>query len=158
MVDDNDTAKLEANMKEIFTKARFEPVSGPRQVRRKWRSLKGDIIDSLESGGGIPEEVQWEIEDILIEKNVSYVVFAYFDVGVPGVDEATGNQSVSVALAVAEITRLGDSEPVSLGTISGVQMRGQGATSDQAKNNAINKVSKETAKKLVALINSKGIN
>ena len=37
MVDDNDTAKLEANMKEIFTKARFEPVSGPRQVRRKWR-------------------------------------------------------------------------------------------------------------------------
>ena len=33
-VDDNDTAKLEAGMKEIFTKARFEPISGPRQLRR----------------------------------------------------------------------------------------------------------------------------
>ena len=158
VVDDNDTVKLEAGMKEIFTKARFEPVSGKRQVRKNWRELKAEIVDSLESGGAIPDEAKWDIEDILMDKNVSYVVFAYFDVGVPGVDEATGNQSVNVALAVAEITRLGDSDPVSLGTISGVQMRGQGATSDQAKNNAINKVAIETAKQLVALINSKGIN
>ena len=105
-----------------------------------------------------PEEVRWEIEDILMEKNVSYVVFAYFDVGVPDVDSATGNQIVNVALTVAEITRLGDSDPVSLGTISGVQMRGQGSSNDIAKNNAINLVSKKTAQKLVALINSKGIN
>ena len=47
---------------------------------------------------------------------------------------------------------------VSLGTISGVQMKGQGSTNDIAKNNAINLVSKKTAEKLVALINSKGIN
>jgi len=158
IVDDNDTAKLEAGMKEIFTKARFEPVSGGRQVRKNWRELKGEIVDSLESGGGIPEEVRWEIEDILMEKNVSYVVFAYFDVGVPDVDTATGNQIVNVALTVAEITRLGDSDPVSLGTISGVQMRGKGSSNDIAKNNAINLVSKKTAEKLVALINSKGIN
>ena len=158
VVDDNDTVKLEAGMKEIFTKARFEPISGPRQLRRNWRSLKGDIIDSLENGGSIPEEVKWEIEDILMEKNVSYVVFAYFDVGVPDLDAATGNQIVNVALTVAEITRLGDSDPVSLGTISGVQMRGKGSSNDIAKNNAINLVSKKTAEKLVALINSKGIN
>ena len=63
---------------------------------------------------GIPEEVRWEIEDILMEKNVSYVVFAYFDV-VPDVDAATGNQ-IKRCLTVAEITRLGDSDPVSLGT------------------------------------------
>ena len=69
VVDDNDTVKLEAGMKEIFTKARFEPVSGGRQVRRSWRKLKGEIVDSLESGGGIPEEVRWEIEDLLMEKN-----------------------------------------------------------------------------------------
>ena len=98
IVDDNDTAKLEAGMKEIFTKARFEPVSGGRQVRKNWRKLKGEIVDSLESGGGIPEEVRWEIEDILMEKNVSYVVFAYFDVGVPDVSATTGNQTVNVAL------------------------------------------------------------
>ena len=158
VVDDNDTVKLEAGMKEIFTKARFEPVSGGRQVRRSWRKLKGEIVDSLESGGGIPEEVRWEIEDLLMEKNVSYVVFAYFDVGVPDVDAATGNQIVNVALTIAEISRLGDGDPVSLGTISGVQMRGQGSDNSIAKNNAINKVAKETAKKLVALINSKGIN
>ena len=158
VVDDNDTVKLEAGMKEIFTKARFEPVSGGRQVRRSWRKLKGEIVDSLESGGGIPEEVRWEIEDLLMEKNVSYVVFAYFDVGVPDKDAATGNQIVNVALTIAEITRLGDGDPVSLGTISGVQMRGQGSDNSVAKNNAINKVAKETAKKLVALINSKGIN
>ena len=89
VVDDNDTVKLEAGMKEIFTKARFEPVSGGRQVRRSWRKLKGEIVDSLESGGGIPEEVRWEIEDLLMEKNVSYVVFAYFDVGVPDKDAAS---------------------------------------------------------------------
>ena len=53
---------------------------------------------------------------------------------------------------------MGDGDPVSLGTISGVQMRGQGSDNSVAKNNAINKVAKETAKKLVALINSKGIN
>ena len=158
IVDDNDTVKLEAGMKEIFTKARFEPVSGGRQVRKNWRKLKGEIVDSLESGGGIPEEVRWEIEDILMEKNVSYVVFAYFDVGVPDKDSVTGNQTVNVALTIAEITRLGDSDPVSLGTISGVQMKGQGSTNDIAKNNAINLVSKKTAEKLVALINSKGIN
>ena len=158
IVDDNDTAKLEAGMKEIFTKARFEPVSGGRQVRKHWRKFKGEIVDSLESGGGIPEETRWDIEDILMGKNVSYVVFAYFDVGVPEVDAVTGNQVVNVALTVAEITRLGDTDPVSLGTISGVQMRGQGSSSDMAKNNAINKVSIATAKKLVALINSKGIN
>ncbi len=158
VVDDNDTVKLEAGMKEIFTKARFEPVSGGRQVRRSWRKLKGEIVDSLESGGGIPEEVRWEIEDLLMEKNVSYVVFAYFDVGVPDVDAATGNQIVNVALTIAEISKLGDGDPVSLGTISGVQMRGQGSDNSVAKNNAINKVAKETAKKLVALINSKGIN
>ena len=93
-----------------------------------------------------------------MEKNVSYVVFAYFDVGVPGVNATTGNQMVNVALTIAEITRLGDGDPVSLGTISGVQMRGQGSDNSVAKNNAINKVAKETAKKLVALINSKGIN
>ena len=145
-------------MKEIFTKARFEPISGPRQLRRNWRSLKGDIVDSLENGGSIPEEVKWEIEDILMEKNVSYVVFAYFDVGVPEVDAATGNQVVNAALAIAEISRLGNGDPISLGTISGVQMRGKGSNNDIAKNNAISLVSQETAKKLVALINSKGIN
>ena len=158
MVDDNDTVKLEAGMKEIFTKARFEPVSGGRQLRSKWRELKKEIVDSLESGGGIPEEIKWTIEDLLMEKNVSYVVFAYFDVGVPEVDAVTGNQVVNAALTIAEITRLGDSDPVSMGTISGVQMRGQGSNTDIAKNNAINSTAKATAEKLVALINSKGIN
>tara|TARA_B110000240_G_C13381662_1_gene402814 strand:- start:167 stop:994 length:828 start_codon:yes stop_codon:yes gene_type:complete len=158
VVDDNDTVKLEAGMKEIFTKARFEPVSGARQVRKNWRELKSEIVDSLESGGGIPEEVRWDIEDILMDKNVSYAVFAYFDVGVPEVDAVTGNQAVNAALTIAEITRLGDSDPVSMGTISGVQMRGEGSSNDIAKNNAINLVAKATAEKLVALINSKGIN
>ena len=37
-------------------------------------------------------------------------------------------------------------------------MRGKGSNDDIAKNNAISLVSQETAKKLVALINSKGIN
>ena len=41
---------------------------------------------------------------------------------------------------------------------SGVQSRGKGSDSEIAKNNAINITAKETAKKLVALINSKGIN
>jgi len=158
VVDDNDTVKLEAGMKEIFTKARFEPVSGGRQIRKSWRKLKIEIVNSLESGGGIPEEVRWDIEDLLMEKNVSYVVFAYFDVGVPEIDAATGNQVVNAALTIAEISRLGNNDPVSLGTISGVQMRGKGSNNDIAKNNAINLVAKETAKKLVALINSKGIN
>tara|TARA_B100001175_G_scaffold315515_1_gene327238 strand:+ start:497 stop:1591 length:1095 start_codon:yes stop_codon:yes gene_type:complete len=158
IVDDNDTVKLEAGMKEIFTKARFEPISGPRQLRRNWRSLKDEIVGSLESGGSIPDEAKWEIEDILMEKNVSYIVFAYFDVGVPEIDAATGNQVVNVALTIAEISRLGNGDPVSLGTISGVQMRGEGSNNDIAKNNALSLVSQETAKKLVALINSKGIN
>jgi len=158
VVDDNDTVKLEAGMKEIFTKARFEPVSGGRQIRKSWRKLKIEIVNSLESGGGIPEEIRWDIEDLLMEKNVSYVVFAYFDVGVPEIDAATGNQVVNAAITIAEISRLGNNDPVSLGTISGVQMRGKGSNNDIAKNNAINLVAKETAKKLVALINSKGIN
>ena len=158
IVDDNDTVKLEAGMKEIFTKARFEPISGPRQLRRNWRSLKDEIIGSLENGGSIPEEAKWEIEDILMEKNVSYIVFAYFDVGVPEVDATTGNQVVNAALTIAEISRLGNGDPVSLGTISGIQMRGEGSNNDIAKNNALSLVSQETAKKLVALINSKGIN
>src|SRR6056300_1750251 len=158
VVDDNDTVKLEAGMKEIFTKARFEPVSGARQVRRNWRELKNAIVDSLESGGGIPEEVKWDIEDILMDKNVNYVVFAYFDVGVPEVDAVTGSQVVNAALTIAEITRLGGSDPVSMGTISGVQMRGLGSSTDIAKNNAINSVATATAEKLLALINSKGIN
>ncbi len=158
VVDDNDTAKLESNMKEIFTKARFEPVSGPRQVRRKWKGLKDGIIESLENGGGIPEEVQWEIEDILIEKNVSYVVFAYFDVGIPEVSSSTGNTLVNVALTKAEIIRLGGGDPVSLGTIGGIGERGEGNNYEVAKNNAIKNSAKTTAKELVALINSKGIN
>jgi hypothetical protein len=158
IVDDNDTVKLEAGMKEIFTKARFEPISGPRQLRRNWRSLKGDIVDSLENGGSIPEEVKWEIEDILMEKNVSYVVFAYFDVGVPEYDASSDNQVVNAALTIAEISRLGNGDPVSLGTISGVQTRAEGSNNDIAKNKALSLVSQETAKKLVALINSKGIN
>lgn len=158
LVDDNDTVKLEAGMKEVFTKARFEPISGGRQVRGSWGKMKNQIISSLESGGGIPEETKWEIEDILMDKGISYVVFAYFDVGVPEVDNATGNQVVNAALTIAEITRLGNDDPVSMGTISGVQMRGQGSSTDIAKNNAINLVAKSTAEKLVALINSKGIN
>ena len=158
IVDDNDTVKLEAGMKEIFTKARFEPISGGRLVRKHWRELKKEIIYSLEFGGGIPEEVRWDIEDMLAEKNVNYVVFAYFDVGVPEIDSATGNQIVNAALTIAEITRLGNGDPVSLGTISGVQMRGKGSNNDIAKNNALSLVSKSTAEKLVALINSKGIN
>ena len=93
-----------------------------------------------------------------MDKNVNYVVFAYFDVGVPEVDAVTGSQVVNAALTIAEITRLGDSDPVSMGTISGVQMRGKGTSTDIAKNNAINLVAKATAEKLVALINSKGIN
>ena len=158
IVDDNDTVKLEAGMKEIFTKARFEPISGPRQLRRNWRSLKDEIVGSLENGGSIPEEAKWEIEDILMEKSVSYIVFAYFDVGVPEVDASTGNQVVNAALTIADISRLGNGDPVSLGTISGIQMRGEGSNNDIAKNNALSLVSQETAKKLVALINSKGIN
>ena len=157
-VDDNDSIKLEAGMKEIFTKARFEPRSGKRLVRKKWRTFRDEIVESLESGGAIPEEVRWDIEDILMDKNISYVVFAYFDVGVPEMNPATGLQNVNVALAIAEIIRLGDSDPVSLGTISGVQTKGQGSDSEIAKNNGINKTAQKTAKKLVALINSKGIN
>ena len=158
IVDDNDTVKLEAGMKEIFTKARFEPLSGPRLVRKSWRSLKKEIVNSLENGGSIPEEVRWEIEDILMEKNVSYVVFAYFDVGVPELNASNGTQSVNVALVIAEIVRLGNGDPVSLGTISGVQGKGEGANNDIAKNNALNTASEKTARELVALINSKGIN
>ena len=158
IVDDNDTVKLEAGMKEIFTKARFEPLSGGRQIRKNWRELKKEIINSLESGGGIPEEVKWDIEDLLAEKNIKYIVFAYFDVGVPEIDSATGNQMVNAALTIAEITRLGNGDPVSLGTISGVQMRGKGSNNDIAKNNALSLAAKSTAEKLVALINSKGIN
>ena len=37
-------------------------------------------------------------------------------------------------------------------------MRGEGSNNDIAKNNALSLVSQETAKKLVSLINSKGIN
>ena len=157
-VDDNDSTKLEAGMKEIFTKARFEPRSGKRAVRKNWKKFKNEIVKSLESGGGFPEEVKWDIEDILMEKNMSYVIFAYFDVGIPETDPVTGNKMVNVALTIAEITRLGDGDPVSLGTISGVQMRGKGSNSDIAKNNALSLTSKATAQKLVALINSKGIN
>ena len=158
IVDDNDTTKLEANMKEIFTKARFEPVSGPRQVRRKWRSLKTEIVDSLENGGGIPEEVQWEIEDLMAEKNVNYVVFAYFDVGISETDKSNGNTVVPVALTKAEIIKLGSGDPVSLGTIGGINEKRGGINYDEAKNNSIAAVSKRTARDLVALINSKGIN
>ena len=157
-VDDNDSTKLEAGMKEIFTKARFEPRSGKRAVRKNWKKFKNEIVESLESGGGFPDEVKWDIEDILMDKNISYVVFAYFDVGVAETDPATGNKMVNVALSIAEITRLGDGDPVSLGTISGVQNRGKGSDSEIAKNNALSLTSKATAKKLVALINSKGIN
>jgi len=158
IVDDNDTLKLEAGMKEIFTKARFEPVSGKRQVRKIWRELKSEIVDSLESGGAIPDEAKWDIEDILMEKGVSYVVFAYFDVGVPYTSERNGNQEVVVSLGMAEVSRLGNSDPVSLGTISGVSGKEDGATNDIAKNNAINAAAEKTARELVALINSKGIN
>ena len=145
-------------MKEIFTKARFEPVSGPRQVRRKWRSLKTEIVDSLENGGGIPEEVQWEIEDLMAEKNVNYVVFAYFDVGISETDKSNGNTVVPVALTKAEIIKLGSGDPVSLGTIGGINEKRGGINYDEAKNNSIAAVSKRTARDLVALINSKGIN
>ena len=158
IVDDNDTAKLEAGMKEIFTKARFEPVSGARQVRKKWRSFKSEIVESLENGGSIPEEIRWEIEDILMEKNISYVVFAYFDVGVPEVNAAHGTQIVNVALSFAEISRLGNGDPVSLGTISGIGEKGEGTNNDMAKNDGLAKTAKSAAKDLVALINSKGIN
>ena len=157
-VDDTDSVNLAAGMKEIFTKARFEPSSAKRAVRRGWPKFKNEIIASLESGGGIPEEVQWDIEDILMEKNYNYVVFAYFDVGIAKTDPATGNKMVIAALNIAEILRLGDGDPVSLGTISGVQMRGKGSDSASAKANALNLVAKDTGKKLVALINSKGIN
>ena len=157
-VDDNDTVKIEAAMKEIFTKARFEPMSGKRLVRKKWRELRQEIVDSLESGGSIPEEARWDIEDILIEKRINYVVFAYFDVGVPETDPSTGSQMIAVALNYAEIMNLGSSDPVSLGTISGIQMKGKGNNNDIAKNNAIAAASKETGKRIVALINSKGLN
>ena len=117
-------------------------------------SING-IKENIVERSDYPIEV---CQDILAEKSVNYVVFAYFDVGVPDVDAATGNQIVNVALTIAEITRLGNGDPVSLGTISGVQGRGQGSDNSIAKNNAINAVAKNTAKKLVALINSKGIN
>lgn len=157
IVDDNDTVKLEAGMKEIFTRARFEPVSGKRQVRKKWRELKSEIVDSLESGGAIPDEAKWDIEDILMEKGVSYVVFAYFDVGIP-YTRSNGNQGVDVTLAIAEVARLGNSDPVYLGTISGIIGKGNGPTNDTAKAMGIKDVSKRTARELVSLINSKGIN
>jgi len=157
-VDDNDTVKIEAAMKEIFTKARFEPTSGKRLVRKNWKALRGDIVESLENGGSIPDEARWDIEDILIDKRINYVVFAYFDVGVPETDAATGSQVVAVALNYAEIMNLGGSEPVSLGTISGIQIRGKGSNNDIAKNNAIASASKEAGKRIVALINSKGLN
>ena len=157
-VDENDTKKLEAGMKQIFTTARFEPSSGRRAIRKNWRKFKKEIVESLESGGSFPEEVQWDIEDILMEKKYNYVVFAYFDVGLAKTDPATGNKMVIAALNIAEILRLGDGDPVSLGTISGVQIRGKGSDARSAKANALDKVAKDTGKKLVALINSKGIN
>ena len=59
------------------------------------------IVESLESGGDIPEEVRWDIEDILMDKNISYVVFAYFDVCVPEMNRNTSLQNVNVALVIA---------------------------------------------------------
>ena len=156
-VDDNDTVKIEAAMKEIFTKARFEPRSGKRLVRKNWRKLRGEIVESLENGGSIPDEARWDIEDILIDKGIKYVVFAYFDVGVPEANP-NGGRLVVVALNYAEIMNLGGSEPVSLGTISDIQERGEGSNNDIAKNNAIANTSKEAGKRIVALINSKGLN
>ena len=158
IVDENDTAKLEAGMKQVFTKARFEPISGGRLIRRDWRELKDEIIKSLESGGGLPEEARWDIEDLLAEKNVNYVVFAYFDVGIPETDTQSSNQLVNVSLTMAEIMKLGQGDPVSLGTISGIQKKEQGSSNDMAKNNAIRETAESTAKELVALINSKGLN
>ena len=81
---------------------------------------------------------------------------AYFDVGLPLTDQATGNKAVIVTLSFAQITNLGGDFPSALGTISGVQMKGMGATEDSAKANALNLASIETGKRLIDLINSKG--
>ena len=61
-------------------------------------------------------------------------------------------------MAKAEIIKLGNGDPVSLGTIGGINEKRGGINYDEAKNNSIAAVSKRTARDLVALINSKGIN
>ena len=152
----DDSIKIMAGMQERFTKSRFK-IYQPRNVLRS-QFLKADkrIVESLESGKSIPDDVLLEVEDSLIAKKINYYVMAYFDVGLPLTDQATGNKAVIVTLSFAQITNLGGDFPSALGTISGVQMKGMGATEDSAKANALNLASIETGKRLIDLINSKG--
>ena len=152
----DDSIKIMAGMQERFTKSRFK-IYQPRNVLRS-EFLKADkrITKSLEAGQSIPDDVLLEVEDALIEKKINYYVMAYFDVGLPLTDQATGNKAIIVTLSFAQITDLGGDFPSALGTISGVQMKGEGATEDSAKANALNLASIETGKRLIDLINSKG--
>lgn len=152
----DDSKKIMAGMQERFTKSRFK-IYQPRNVLRS-QFLKADkrITESLEAGQSIPDDVLLEVEDALIAKKINYYVMAYFDVGLPLIDQATGNKAVIVTLSFAQITNLGGDFPSALGTISGVQMKGMGATEDAAKANALNLASIETGKRLINLINSKG--
>jgi hypothetical protein len=152
----DDSIKIMAGMQERFTKSRFK-IYQPRNVLRS-EFLKADkrITKSLEAGQSIPDDVLLEVEDALIAKKIDYYVMAYFDVGLPLTDQATGNKAIIVTLSFAQITDLGGDFPSALGTISGVQMKGEGTTEDSAKANALNLASIETGKRLIDLINSKG--
>ncbi len=53
---------------------------------------------------------------------------------------------------------MSEAEPCRAKNLLSGKWVGEGSNNDMAKNNALSSVAKSTAKKLVALINSKGIN
>lgn len=156
-VDGNDTEKIGAGMLEIFTKKRFEPID-PSFVVDDYDGKLAIIREQLENGEAIPTSVRNSMMKTFKQNEISYAIFGYFDVGVPQVDQASGNQAVVVSLNSADVWVLGGKFPKRVGTISGVQMKGMGNDQIIAKNNAINLASKTTAEKLVSLINSQGRN
>ena len=154
-VDGNDTVKIGAGMLEVLTKKRYEPID-PSFVVDDYDNKLAVIREKLENGETIPTSIRNSMMKAFKQNDINYAVFGYFDVGVPQVDQASGNQAVVVSLNSADVWILGGKFPKRVGTISGVQMKGMGNDQLIAKNNAINLASKTTADRLVNLINSQG--
>lgn len=148
---------LDAAINKVFTEAKFEVFDGG-DLELDLDQFKSDFAENGEASAATRRAAY----KLLAEEEINFLFLASLDVHLPEIDKQTGQFAVS-CFVTSKILQLRPSKSgksvlgLTKASMSGIPFMGLGSNEDQARQNAINIASQNTAEILRDQLRAKGL-
>jgi len=148
---------LDAAINKVFTEAKFEVFDGG-DLELDLDQFKSDFAENGEASAATRRAAY----KLLAEEEINFLFLASLDVHLPEIDKQTGQLAVS-CFVTSKILQLRPSKSgksvlgLTKASMSGIPFMGLGSNEDQARQNAINIASQNTAEILRDQLRAKGL-